>query len=285
MNTSKQINAMIALLLILLIGVGFYTVYDPFRAEATADRTQEEIADRAAKTYAKNCFQCHGKMGEGRIGPALNPADRANNPSLYQFADQNKSAEAQAYVKYTLTCGRIGTLMPPWALDQGGSLNDEQIRQLVVLITNPPKDAWAKVQKYTEAEALPEVADITAGAVATGATTPVCGQRAPATPEPDLGPVTVSTSVQVTATDNKFSITRFGAAANTEFSLQLDNRGAALHNLSVQGVKDTAGRNIETKLLPGGQSDTIRFTVATPGRYPFICTVHPADMKGTFVVQ
>jgi hypothetical protein len=35
----------------------------------------------------------------------------------------------------TITCGRIGTPMPAWAQTQSGPLSDEQIRQLMVLIT------------------------------------------------------------------------------------------------------------------------------------------------------
>lgn len=285
MNTSKQINAMIALLLVLLIGVGFYTIYDPFRAEATADRTKEQIAERAAKTYAKNCFQCHGTNGGGRIGPALNPEIRKNNPDLYQFSDATKRAEAQAYVKNTLICGRIGAIMPPWALEQGGSLNDEQIRQLVILITDPPPGAWELANELSQETPLLPVPDITAGAAITGSVSPVCGQRAPATPEPPSGPVTSVTSITEVATDNKFSETRFGAAANQPFTLTFENRGNNLHNWKVQNVKDTAGKDIATTLLAGGKSETITFTIATPGTYTFLCEVHPAEMRGTIVIQ
>jgi len=35
----------------------------------------------------------------------------------------------------TITCGRIGTPMPAWAQTQGGPLSEEQIRQLMTLIT------------------------------------------------------------------------------------------------------------------------------------------------------
>ncbi len=35
----------------------------------------------------------------------------------------------------TITCGRVGTAMPPWAQSQGGPLSDEQIRQLMMLIS------------------------------------------------------------------------------------------------------------------------------------------------------
>lgn len=285
MNTSKQINAMIALLLLLLLGVGVYTIYDPFRAEAEADRTHEEIVSRAAKTYARNCHQCHGNNGEGRIGPALNPEFRDGNPNLENFTDVARRQELQHYVMNTLQCGRIGTLMPPWSLEQGGSLNDEQIRQLVTLITNPTDNAWEEVEHFSSEEPLPEVTEITAGAVATGSITPVCGQRAPATPTPDQGPVESVTSQTIVATDNKFNVTRFGIPVNQQVTVTLQNNGAAIHNWAVQNVRNSQNQAIETMLLPAGQSQTLTFTVPQAGTYPFLCTVHPTEMRGTLVVQ
>lgn len=45
-------------------------------------------------------------------------------------------ADVQTSLTNTLMCGRVGTAMPPWSLDHGGPLSDEQLRQLVVLITD-----------------------------------------------------------------------------------------------------------------------------------------------------
>lgn len=288
MNTSKQINAMIALLLLLLLLVGLYTIYDPFRAEETEARTRDEIAERAAHTFARNCRQCHGNDGEGRIGPALNPEVRANNSALRQFANPNQLKENEQIVKNTLQCGRIGTIMPPWSQDQGGGLNDEQIRQLVLLITNPPEGAWEKVAEVSGEEnktvPLPPVQEITGGASITGASSPVCGQLAPKPPE-ETGPVEVKTQWDENATDNKFSVTRMGVAANQSVTVNFKNNGAALHNWHVQNVKSTNGQDITTPLLPGGQGQTVTFTIATAGTYTFICDVHPTEMKGTLVVQ
>jgi plastocyanin/mono/diheme cytochrome c family protein len=292
MNTSKQINAMISLLLLLLLLVGIYTIWDPFRAEATAERTHEEIEERAAHTFARNCRSCHGNAGEGRIGPALDPEVRARNPELRNFADPAALDENQHIITDTLRCGRIGTLMPPWALDQGGSLNDEQIRQLMILITNPTEHAWEHVAEISAEEdatvPLPEISEVTAGAVATGSTNYVCGQRAPEEPE-DTGPVEVRTDWQIVATDNKFDITRMGAPVNTPVTVRLQNDGAALHNWNVQNVQGANGQPIiigpPPTFLAAGQSGSITFTITTPGTYNYICDVHPVDMKGTLVVQ
>jgi plastocyanin len=44
----------------------------------------------------------------------------------------------------TITCGRVGTAMPAWGESQGGPLSDEQIRQLMTLITQARWDLVAK---------------------------------------------------------------------------------------------------------------------------------------------
>lgn len=87
------------------------------------------------------------------------------------------------------------------------------------------------------------------------------------------------------ATDNKFGSNQLAANANEQTSLTLRNEGSALHNLRVQNVKSTNGQDIVTKLLPGGQSETIQFTIAQAGSYPFLCDVHPVEMRGTLTVR
>ncbi|MEO6197978.1 MAG: plastocyanin/azurin family copper-binding protein, partial [Dehalococcoidia bacterium] len=43
----------------------------------------------------------------------------------------------------TTVCGRVGTVMPPWSIDQGGALNFFQIEQLVLLITSQySEEGW-----------------------------------------------------------------------------------------------------------------------------------------------
>ncbi len=54
---------------------------------------------------------------------------------VYVFA-QALLNEKIDLITNTITCGRVGTAMPAWAKTQGGPLSDEQIRQLMTLITN-----------------------------------------------------------------------------------------------------------------------------------------------------
>lgn len=87
------------------------------------------------------------------------------------------------------------------------------------------------------------------------------------------------------ATDNKFSLTQLNANANEATSLTLENNGSAIHNWRALNVTGTNGQPILTRLLPGGQSETIQFTIAQPGAYEFLCDVHPVEMRGTITVR
>lgn len=53
---------------------------------------------------------------------------------IYAF-DQAVLDETISLLRNTISCGRVGTAMPAWAQDQGGPLSEEQIQQLIVLIT------------------------------------------------------------------------------------------------------------------------------------------------------
>ena len=134
MNTSKQVNVMIGLMFVTLIGVFLYFIWDDIRAEDAKEKQVVENAERGGKLFSLNCRRCHGINGLGTLenvnlpGPPLNL--EANRPD-----EISELMNRQARILDTIHCGRVGTLMPAWAEDQGGSLNDFQIQQLVALIT------------------------------------------------------------------------------------------------------------------------------------------------------
>jgi plastocyanin len=89
----------------------------------------------------------------------------------------------------------------------------------------------------------------------------------------------------VTTTDNKFDPTAMSATANQETTITVENKGTALHNWHVQGVKDASGNDIATKLAPGGSKESVSFVIDKPGTYDYVCDAHPAEMKGKLTVQ
>lgn len=119
MNTNKLISFLA--LLVLIVALPVYAWQEPARMDAAqADLRQEFVSD-AAVIYVENCSVCHGAAGEG-LGsmPAL------NNPALQtaEYGDLFKTIER----------GRYNTAMVGWHADEGGSLNDYQIEELVTLI-------------------------------------------------------------------------------------------------------------------------------------------------------
>ena len=140
MNTGKQVNAMVVVLFLLVISAGVYTVWDPFRSENAEEDQVAMAAERAGTTFALNCRLCHGDRGQGgvsggRLAAALAlDTERLQGISGGRF-NQAAFDDAFKFVTNTVTCGRAGTALPIWGATQGGPLNEEQVRQLAVLIT------------------------------------------------------------------------------------------------------------------------------------------------------
>jgi mono/diheme cytochrome c family protein len=153
MNTSKQINIIVILIFVSLIATGAYTIWDPDRADRGKDEQLEATLERGAYLFSANCRICHGDSGEGgqaanrlREAPALNRPDLQGKESADAEADTQAKAQAYRLVFNTITCGRVGRAMPAWAQAQGGTLNDEQIRQLATFITEGT--AWEEAHHF-----------------------------------------------------------------------------------------------------------------------------------------
>ena len=160
MNTGKQINAMVVVLFLLLIAIGVYAIWDPFRSDTKQDKQDELTLERASTTFALNCRVCHGDRGQGgseggRLAAAL-PLDREDLRGFDENSDFTlaKLENDAKFVANTITCGRAGTAMPIWGQSQGGTLTETQIDQLTFLIS---EGAWDYAQEHAneiDAEAL-----------------------------------------------------------------------------------------------------------------------------------
>lgn len=140
MNTAKQVNVMVGLLMVFALATLLYFLWDTSRAEEAATRQLTVNAERGGRLYAVNCSACHGITGKGAL-------ERPGLPGLPLNIDKNRPTaigdlnNLQARFRDTIKCGRVGTLMPPWSQAQGGALNDFQIEQLVLLITSAESEA------------------------------------------------------------------------------------------------------------------------------------------------
>ena len=109
----------LAFMAVLIAGFIAYRVREPtLRAHATAAQ-EASYREICTQLFATNCSSCHGKGANGGSAPVLN-------------AKEFLQATTDDQIRALIAGGVSGTDMSPWSLSFGGSLTDEQIRQIVV---------------------------------------------------------------------------------------------------------------------------------------------------------
>jgi plastocyanin len=97
MNTRKQVLIMSGLLLLMLVIVGIYAAWYPYRAEDAESHFEEATAERGSILFARNCRLCHGDLAEGgSLGGRLPAAPALNRPDLQGFEDSDAELTAEA---------------------------------------------------------------------------------------------------------------------------------------------------------------------------------------------
>jgi len=162
MNTSKQVNAMIGLLFLLLVVLFAYLLNEGNRQADALTEVTRRNAERGARLFVQNCRACHGLEG---LGPADHPPGfgaTLNTPAYLILGEDNAFALAptslgeadgiRAFLADTIRCGRSGTFMPPWAQAFGGPFSDTQINHLVTMITNARWDLVEEIAHEVDEE-------------------------------------------------------------------------------------------------------------------------------------
>jgi mono/diheme cytochrome c family protein len=135
----------VLLLIVIVIGLPLYWVFEPSRQAGARDAAQRQLAGWGAELFAPtadggfNCAGCHGGMnatgGEAPFSVtdaatgevrSVNWRAPALNAVLYRFTPEE--------VDYIITYGRPGTPMSAWGLAGGGPLNAQQVDSLVAYI-------------------------------------------------------------------------------------------------------------------------------------------------------
>lgn len=184
MNTSKQVNVMIGVVLLSILLFGGYMLNESNRQADAEEHVTERVAERGARLFVNNCRNCHGLSGEGHIGPALNTGAYLilgeNNDFGAEPTADGVASGIREFLHNTIACGRVGTFMPPWSLNYRGSLSETQIDQIVTMITEGRWDLVDELGAEHDAETASTAADIlmdpSAGAAVTESS---CGQFAP----------------------------------------------------------------------------------------------------------
>ena len=141
-NPSMERKVVATLVMMVLSGlllVG-YGIWEPTRQAIAQDRQENIAIKRGIEEYTSLCIGCHGIDGNGAVVPGSSPAivaPQLNRPDM-RPTDPEAYRERYAYVNRTLHRGR-GTIMPAWGRQDGGTLLDEQIHELTMLVTKGDK--------------------------------------------------------------------------------------------------------------------------------------------------
>ncbi len=162
-----------------LIGAYLFTLL-VVRADASSGTWRDKVAEehqlealvvRGRNLYANLCFDCHGKDGKGDVGVGL-PLNKPDFKYDNIKDDPAKLAQVDSLLDLTIHRGRSkpppGISMPAWGPQDGGSLNDEQIRQLIAFIEHAPDSEWADIVTVRRELGLSDVPNPPQGQVSGG---------------------------------------------------------------------------------------------------------------------
>lgn len=267
-----------------------YLADEPNRMAAEVVEKQEFAIEDGVGTYLQNCMVCHGPAGEGYSEPGAEGTGRIGAPlggdtalgraaqELNQSEDPVVREERYNLIVNTLHNGR--GLMPAFGrgAEGGALLNDEQIRNLALMIQNVD---WDLV--YNEAIAasggyptFPPPPAPRGGAQPTAA--PEAAQDAGA--GEDAGDAATSDQFTVESYDIYFEPKELEVPSDTEVTILLPNLGAAPHNFSIDAL------DISVDIAPG-ETKEVAFT-APEGEYEYYCNVpghREAGMVGTLIAR
>ncbi len=133
---------------------GYSAFFEQPRQLAARERQQRDSIKRGIVTYTALCFSCHGADGTGavvpgdpdkRVAPALNRPD-------FQVSGADVDTQKRVYdlVSKTIHRGRPGTPMPAWGRLDGGTLLDEQIHELTLMIINGNRELESEIEVQPE---------------------------------------------------------------------------------------------------------------------------------------
>jgi len=104
-----------------VIALPIYAAKESGRMQTAQGDYRRQVVETGAELYTQHCRLCHGDVGEGvaAMPPVNNPALAEINPDM---------------LFRTIARAAHGSEMAAWHIDEGGMLNDLQIKELVDFI-------------------------------------------------------------------------------------------------------------------------------------------------------
>jgi len=120
-SLNRYLAVGLVFMVVLIAGFVAYKVREPsLREDALRDQTSSYV-QIGNTLFATSCASCHGKGAVGGSGPTLNAKEFLGSVSDDQIAA-------------VIRVGIPGSDMPSWGLDYGGTLTDEQVRQITAYL-------------------------------------------------------------------------------------------------------------------------------------------------------
>lgn len=173
---TKIIIGTIAFMLTMII-LGFVALREPARLDAFTEAYEGRSIERGALVFASNCSTCHGV--NGRAEECFDPSSgeqigcvgrRLNNPDLLcgtrpqRLVATGWSGSKINFVRSAVAAGRPGTEMPAWHQDYGGPLQENEVRNVTLLVLNWENQELCGDQETVEGPEWPrQVSDLPAG--------------------------------------------------------------------------------------------------------------------------
>lgn len=129
------IVAMLAAMSLLFLGYGFR---ESARQVTASEAQLDTSIGRGIENFSSLCYPCHGEKGQGAVVPDVTPmrlAPPLNRPDL-RPTDPDARTKEYDFIFKTIQRGRPGTPMPTWGQIDGGTLLDEHINELTLMILN-----------------------------------------------------------------------------------------------------------------------------------------------------
>lgn len=108
-------------MVMLVAGFVAYRVREPGLREDALRSQTTSYTNVGRRLFAASCAECHGKGATGGSGPTLD-------------AKEFLKATSDAQMQLLILTGVPGSDMPGWSLDNGGTMTDEQVRQIVTYL-------------------------------------------------------------------------------------------------------------------------------------------------------
>ena len=120
-NFRPYISVAFGLAIAMLGTFQVYILREPIRIRQD-NAVERQAAEKAGQQlFTENCVACHGKNGEGGVGPAINERNLLE-------------ATVDEVLFSIIRTGVPGTIMPAWSQAYGGPFTDEQVSQIVMFI-------------------------------------------------------------------------------------------------------------------------------------------------------